>query len=69
MAEVGPLVVRIVSAAGVPGGKALALCTEDGQVLGKQISTAVDCEATDISTITVRFYIDGKLIRFASNDD
>lgn len=66
---IGPLIVKVIAAPGVPGQKALALCTEDGEMVGKQYFCTVENEATSIGTITVRFYIDGETIRFASNDD
>ena len=62
------LLVRIISAPGTPGGKALALCTEDGEVLPMQRSCVVENEAQDAGVITVSFYIDGKSVRFADND-
>lgn len=63
------LVVKVIAAPSVPGGKALALCTEEGQPVGKQVSCVVENEVREIGVITVRFYIDGEAIRFASNDD
>jgi hypothetical protein len=66
---VGPLYVRIVAAPSVPGGKAIALCAEDGEMVGSQIGCTVDNEVDALATITVRFHIDGKTILFASNDD
>lgn len=66
---IGKLFVRIVAAPSVPGQKALALCTEDGELVGKQISCAVENGVDEIGVITVRFYIDGETICFASNDD
>jgi hypothetical protein len=66
---VGPLIVKVITAPSVPGQKALALCTEDGEMVGKQFSCTVENEATSVGVITVRFYIDGDAIRFASNDD
>lgn len=65
---IGPLIVKVIAAPSVPGQKALALCTEGGEIVGKQYSCVVESEATTIGTITVRFYIDGETIRFASND-
>lgn len=60
--------VKIVAAPSVPGGKALALCSEDGVPVGKQISSEVSSEAGEISVIVVKFYVDGEDIRFADND-
>ena len=64
-ATVGPLFVKVVSA---PQGPCLALVTEDGEFFGSQRSVTVHNEVDAIATITVTFYIDGKAIRFASND-
>jgi hypothetical protein len=63
MAKVGPLFVKVVAA---PSGPCLALVTEDGQFFGSQQSVTVHNEVDSIATITVRFYIDGETIRFAS---
>lgn len=71
MAQVtGPLrfIVKVVDAAAVRGGKAIQLCTEDGAPVGLQVSTMVEGEAGEMGSITVRFHIDGNLIRFADND-
>jgi hypothetical protein len=62
------LIVKIVSAPGVPGNKALALCTVDGEMLPMQHSCAVETEAAEIGLVTVKFWIDGEKIRFADND-
>lgn len=68
---VGPLTltIRAIDAPSVAGGKALALCTENGEVVGKQVSCAVENAVDSIGTITVRFYIDGETIRFAANTE
>lgn len=57
--------VKIVDAPGVPGGRALALCDENGQPLGGQISAVVETGVGERPRITVTFGIDGKSIRFA----
>lgn len=66
---IGPLklIIKAVNSH-QPGGKALCLCTEDGEMVGAQTSTQVNCEADGIGTITVSFHIDGEHIRFADND-
>jgi hypothetical protein len=68
MAHIGPLFVKIVASPSVPGGKCLALVTQDGEFVGDQQRITVDNEVNDIATITVRFIIDGERIRFGSND-
>lgn len=67
-ADIGPLYVKIVAASGLLGGKAIALATKDGQMVGWQQSCVVESEVDDIATVTVRFIIDGKHIIFADND-
>lgn len=59
------LVLQIVDAPNLPGGKLLMLCTEDGQPFGMQIACSVECEADALSTVTVKMHIDGEAIRFA----
>jgi hypothetical protein len=61
-------VVRTIDAPATRGGKALALCTEGGEIVGKQFRCHVANEATEIGTITVSFYIDGDTIRLADSD-
>lgn len=67
---VGPLklILRVIDGAAVQGGKAIALCTEDGQLVGKQTACIVSSEVGEIGHVTVSFYIDGEHIRFADND-
>ena len=67
--KIGPLFVRIIAAPSVPGGKALALVTQDGELVGSQFGCTVDNDVNEIATITVRFYIDGKTIILGANDD
>lgn len=61
MTEANPprLVVR-----GINGGSTLALCTEDGQVLGDQSVCEVQ-NGSMVSTVTVTFHVDGEKVRFA----
>lgn len=66
---IGPLFVKIVASPTVPGGKALALVTEDGEFVGAQVSCSVENEVNSIATVMVKFYIDGETIHFGSNDD
>lgn len=61
------LIIKVIAASGVSGGKAIALCTEDGNLVGQQVSCAVENEVDAMPTITVRFHIDGDQIRFADN--
>lgn len=65
---VGPLFVKVVAAPSVPGGKALALVTEDGEFVGDQTRCTVENGVDELAVITVRFIIDGERIRFHSND-
>lgn len=66
---IGPLFVKLVASEAVPGGKALALVTENGEFVGAQQSCTVHNEVNDIATVTVRFLIDGDAISFAANSD
>ena len=61
-------VVKVIASPSCRGGKAMALCTEDGRLVGRQISSSVNTEVGEIGVITVSFYIDGEDIRFADND-
>jgi hypothetical protein len=56
------LKVKTIEAAGVGGGRSLALCDESGNVVGAQISCRVDCELESYPVLTVSFHIDGKEI-------
>lgn len=68
--RIGPLFVKLVAApASPPTQKALALVTEDGEFVGDQVSTIVECGAGELTTITVKFIVDGDAIRFAANLD
>jgi hypothetical protein len=66
---IGPLFVRIVPTPCVPGGRAMALVTRDGEFVGGQQSCMVESEVDTIATVTVRFIIDGERIILAANDD
>lgn len=59
------LVVKVIDAPAVHGGKAMALCTEDGEIVGQQVSCHVSCDTGDVSRVTASFHIDGEIIRFA----
>lgn len=61
--------VRVIAAPSVPGKKALALCTEDGEPVGRQRQCTIDCEANEIGLLKVTFFIDGETIVFADNDE
>ncbi len=52
--------IEIVEAAAVPGGAALALTDDQGNVLPNQISTVVETSVGDVATAVVTFLIDGK---------
>jgi Ethanolamine utilization protein EutJ (predicted chaperonin) len=61
-------IVKVIEAPGVPGNKALALCTEDGALLPMQQACTVECGVGEMGVAVVRFYIDGEQIRFADDD-
>jgi hypothetical protein len=61
--------VKVIAAPSVPGKKALALCAEDGTVVGRQRQCTVDCEACEIGLLKVTFFIDGETLIFADNDE
>ena len=61
---VASVLVRIIDAPGCPGGKAVALCDDEGDMLPMQSRAVLD-NGVDHTTITVTFQIDGNLIRFA----
>jgi len=65
------LIIKAVNSrsCGGPGRRALALCTEDGKTLGKQVRCSVENAVGELPTITVSFYVDGDTIRFADNDE
>lgn len=63
------LIIKAIDAPSIEGNKALALCTEDGEIVGKQIASTVESEVGTMGIITVRFYIDGDTIRFAANTE
>lgn len=56
------LTVRIIEAPALLGGKAMALCTEDGEVLPMQTRCVMDADMNG-GTITATFIIDGDRIK------
>lgn len=66
MHTVSPLTFRVMikDEAVSPGGKAVLLCDENGNMIGGQIETIVKSSADDIAEITVKFAIDGRTVRF-----
>jgi hypothetical protein len=59
-------VVKLIDAAGVPGGKAYALCdAETGEALPAQKRCKVDNGVGEIGTVTVEFRIDGRDVSLA----
>jgi hypothetical protein len=58
------LLIRIEDAPGVPGGKAIMLCSEHGVPLPHQKSVVLDQSTNEMSSITVTFGIDGESIKF-----
>ena len=65
---IGPLHIRIIAAESVPGGRAIALCTEDGEMIGRQFACTVEHEAGEIGRLHVSFHIDGETLIWADND-
>ena len=59
------MLIRIMDAAAVAGGKAVLLCDDDGKPLPFQIETMLHAAVGEHGSITVKFQIDGKKIRFA----
>ncbi|UZW54952.1 hypothetical protein NUH86_15975 [Sphingobium sp. JS3065] len=59
------LIVKIVDAAGAPGGRALLLCDERGESLPNQVALSLNQSGpADLSRVSVEFVIDGKQIAF-----
>lgn len=58
------LVIRLLEDANSPGGKVIALCTEDGKAFGMQTACTVTSETECFTTVTATFIVDGKAIRF-----
>lgn len=56
------LIVKIVDAPAVPGGKAFMLCDERGEALPMQSHAVLD-QGVDSATIMVEFHIDGDKVR------
>jgi hypothetical protein len=59
------VLVKLIDSPGVPGGKALALCHADGEMLDNQFNVVVETGIGECPSITVSFRIDGERIRFA----
>lgn len=57
--------VKLIDAPGVKGGKAYALCDENGEVIGQQIAVTITNGVGETPTIAVTFLVDGQQIRFA----
>jgi len=57
--------VRIVDAPGIPGGKAVVLCDDDGVMLPQQTRVILENGIGELPTITATFVIDGKINRMA----
>lgn len=57
------LTVRFIDAPAMPGGKALALCDADGNMLPMQQHTEFENGVHDGATITVTFRVDGEQVR------
>jgi hypothetical protein len=56
------LIVKVVEAAGIPGGSAVELCDEHGEPLPNQVSCRLEQAAGERSVLTVSFSIDGEKI-------
>lgn len=59
------MLIKIIDAPTVCGGRALALCDDDGTILPGQEAVEVQAECGGVARITVTFAIDGDSIRFA----
>ena len=58
------MIVKVVDAPAVAGGKAIFLCDENGVSLPTQISASVRNEVGDYPIIDVSLMIDGDKVRF-----
>lgn len=58
------MLIKIIDAPAVPGGKAIALCDDAGELLPMQTRAVVE-NGIEEAAITVTFQIDGKQLRFA----
>lgn len=54
--------IMTIDASAVEGGKALALCDDDGRMIGRQIACTVSCEMGALPVATIKFHIDGDAI-------
>ncbi|WP_260928215.1 hypothetical protein [Novosphingobium sp. 9] len=54
----------MIDAPAIPGGRAIALCNEDGEMLPMQLRAVVENAVGEFGTITVTFSIDGEQVRF-----
>lgn len=63
--------IRFIDSQAVPGGKAVALCDDQGVILPMQKRAVLESGVGEIATITVTFAVDGKINRIveASNGD
>lgn len=60
------LVVKLArDLAGVTGNTGIVLCTEDGEMLGPQVSCSLQNTAGDAPLVTFTFRVDGDKVRFA----
>lgn len=58
------MIIQIVDAPAVPGGKALLLCDDSGKVMGQQLSCDLK-QNLDGAELTVTFRVDGEHLRYA----
>jgi hypothetical protein len=58
------LIVQLVDAPAVPGGRALAICDEAGELLPMQVNCDVLCGVDGMCKAVATFLIDGKDVRF-----
>ena len=59
------MLVKIVDAPAVGGGRAVVLCDDEEKPLPGQCHTLLECEVGDLPKLTVTFEIDGKIIKLA----
>lgn len=56
------LIVKLIDAPSVAGGKAYVLCTEDGEMLPMQTGCIIENNCDSTPTITCSFAVDGEKV-------
>lgn len=60
------MLLKIMDAPSVPGGKALVACDDSGEVLPMQFACELEQVSGESVVVKVSFKIDGKKVRLAS---